>query len=554
MSPHRSIAIPGSEEPVLSKAVITGKLDPGEWIEVVLVLRFGPCDSQLELLERLTKEPSSHHEYMSHTQLETLLGSTYEDLEKIEDFAREYELSISDIDLGHRTIHLTGTAAAMEKAFDVSLCKCSSDEVDAPFRSHQGAVKIPEDLKDLVLGVLGLSNPTVVGTSKYDENIISNAQCFKLHSAQESPYFNPREIAQLYNFPSDATGKGQTIGIIQAGGGYYREHLREYFEGYLGIPMPKITSMSVHGGHNNPGKNLMYDSEVCVDMEIVGAIAPDAHIVVYFAPDTSYLGLYEALHYAIHNKTHRESVISISWGNKECRNSAVFMALINQLLQEAALLGITVCASSGDYGSSNVRYSTPSDGTANVDFPASSPWVLACGGTRLYADSEKASILKEVVWNDGILGATGGGVSSFFSTPDYQAEAGINPTAVNPGSRIGRGVPDVAGNASHETGYITKVNDKSFINMGGTSAVAPMWAGLVALLNEKLNTRLGFINPLLYQIPESAGAFNRITEGNNQYVSEVPGYSAGPGWNACTGLGTPNGEKLYEALKEMLAK
>jgi kumamolisin len=170
-----------------------------------------------------------------------------------------------------------------------------------------------------------------------------------------------------------------------------------------------------------------------------------------------------------------------------------------------------------------------------VDFPASSPFVLACGGTRLEAADDE--IAREVVWN-AAGGATGGGISDVFAPPQWQSSAGVPPSA-NPGGRRGRGVPDVAGDADPATGYRVRVDGRDAV-FGGTSAVAPLWAALVARINQRLGTPVGFVNPRLYAAP--SGAFNDITSGTNG------AYDAAAGWDPCTGLGTPDGAALLDAL------
>jgi kumamolisin len=212
------------------------------------------------------------------------------------------------------------------------------------------------------------------------------------------------------------------------------------------------------------------------------------------------------------------------------------MLAMDSAFQDAAALGVTVCCASGDDGSGD----RVNDGHAHVDFPASSPHVLACGGTRL--EGSGATIEKEVVWNEGTNnGATGGGVSDTFALPDWQSKAKVPPSA-NAGKHVGRGVPDVSGDADPQTGYEVLVNGQSFV-IGGTSAVAPLWAGLIALANQKLDTRLGNVSPLLYKLSSKSGAFHDISTGNNG------AYKADAGWDACTGLGTPNGQKLISALQ-----
>jgi kumamolisin len=199
-------------------------------------------------------------------------------------------------------------------------------------------------------------------------------------------------------------------------------------------------------------------------------------------------------------------------------------------------MGVTVCVAAGDDGSTD----GVTDGQNHVDFPASSPNVLACGGTRLVSSS--IAITSETVWNElaNNEGATGGGVSDVFPLPSWQNGVGVPPSA-NPSHNVGRGVPDVAGDADPTTGYVTLFDGHSDV-IGGTSAVAPLWAGLIALINERMGKPAGFINPLLYQSPEKAPDFNDVTSGNNG------AYTAGPGWDACTGLGSPIGAQVAAAL------
>lgn len=198
-------------------------------------------------------------------------------------------------------------------------------------------------------------------------------------------------------------------------------------------------------------------------------------------------------------------------------------------------MGVTVLVACGDNGASDGT----SGGTPTVDFPAASPYVVACGGTTLTLSG--TSIQSEKVWNDLSQneGATGGGVSEVFALPSFQQSVNV-PKA--PNGFAGRGVPDVAGDADPVTGYSVIVDGQQEV-IGGTSAVAPLWAGLFALINQSLGANVGYVNPLLYSANEEA-SFHDITSGNNG------GYSAGPGWDACTGLGSPNGAALLAALKK----
>jgi kumamolisin len=271
-----------------------------------------------------------------------------------------------------------------------------------------------------------------------------------------------------------------------------------------------------------------------LDIEVAGAVAPGAKIVVYFAPNTD-AGFLDAINQAAMDKTHKPSVISISWGGPESSWTAQSLQNYNSALQAAAAVGVTVCCASGDNGSTDGS----SDGSDQVDFPSSSPYSLACGGTSL--DISGSAIASEVVWNDlPNGGATGGGVSATFPLPSYQANAKVPPSANSGGP--GRGVPDVAGDADPQTGYLVQADGSQFV-VGGTSAVAPLWAGLVALFNQMIGTPVGYLNPNLYQkVALAAGTFNDITSGDNG------DYKAGPGWDPCSGWGSPNGARILQSL------
>ena len=264
-------------------------------------------------------------------------------------------------------------------------------------------------------------------------------------------------------------------------------------------------------------------------MEVAGAVAPAAQVVVYFAPNTD-KGFLDAVNAAVHDTTHDVSVISISWGGPESTWTTQALDAMDAAFSAAAALGISVFCASGDNGSSDGQ----TDGLAHVDFPASSPNAVACGGTTLRTTGTTTD--SETVWNGS--GATGGGVSDHFGVPSYQA--GTDPVSANPGARRGRGVPDVAAVADPETGYQVLVDGQALV-IGGTSAVAPLWAGLAARLQQLLGLRLAPLQPHLYG---AASALRDVVEGDNG------AYRAGPGWDACTGLGSPDGQALLASLSD----
>jgi kumamolisin len=349
--------------------------------------------------------------------------------------------------------------------------------------------------------------------------------------------YTPPQLAKLYDFPA-LDGEGECIGIVELGGGYDQNDINSYFSN-LGLQPPIIVAVSVDGSTNSPtGDPNGPDGEVMLDIEVAGSIAPSAKIAVYFAPNTD-SGFLDAVTTAINDTKNRPSTISISWGSAENTWTNQAMQSFDQAFQDSSTMGITVCVASGDSGSSDGE----TDGLAHVDFPASAPYVLGCGGTRL--NSNGSVITSEVVWNDLMIGggASGGGVSSVFPLPDWQNNIGVPPSA-NPGAQVGRGVPDVAGDADPATGYVVIVDGQSTV-FGGTSAVAPLWASLLALLNQKLGNPVGYTNPFFYEklVTKSSNGikdqgFDEIMKGNNG------AYSAGAGWNACCGVGRPDGSKL----------
>jgi kumamolisin len=344
--------------------------------------------------------------------------------------------------------------------------------------------------------------------------------------------FTPLQLASLYDFPP-GTGQGECVAIIELGGGERKADLSGYFSA-LGIGAgPQVTAVSVDHGKNHPtGDPNGPDGEVMLDIEVVGAIAPQAHIAVYFAPNTD-AGFLDAITTAIHDTTNKPSVISISWGGPESSWTQQSMAAFDSAFQAAATMGITVCVASGDNGSSD----GVNDGADHVDFPASSPHVLACGGTSLQASG--SAIGSETVWNDGAQGgASGGGVSAVFTLPAWQDGLQTTQTSGGTAPLTMRGVPDVSGDADPQTGYNVRIDGTDTV-IGGTSAVAPLWAGLIARINATNGRPVGFINPTLYARP---AVLHDITEGNNG------DFAASPGWDACTGLGSPDGVQIATLL------
>jgi kumamolisin len=513
MPNSRKVALAGTERVALHEARIIGPTDSHQLIEVSVVLK-----------HRQPLPPAQHHaRHLSHDEFASTYGAHPEDIDKIRQFAREYNLQVLERgdEVLRRTVTIAGTAANMEKAFGVELNEYEHPE--GSYRGRIGSIQMPEEYASAVSGVFGLDDRPIAHPH-FRCHVPNGA--FGARVANLS--FNPNQVAALYGFPTGVDVSTQTIGILELGGGYRPADIKNYFR-KLGIAAPAVKSILVDHAHNRPTTSNSADGEVMLDIEVAGAVAPGVGIAVYFAPNTD-RGFQDGLSTAIHDQLNKPAVVSISWGGPESTWTTQAMQAMDQVAQEAALLGITITVASGDNGSSD----GVSDSQNHVDFPASSPNVLATGGTRL--TSASGAVTQETVWNDGSQGgATGGGLSVVFPRPDYQT-----------GSVTGnfRGVPDVAGDADPETGYNILVDGHSMV-VGGTSAVAPLWAGLIVLMNQKLGRRLGFLNPLLYPINPPDG-LRDITEGNNG------AFSAGPGWDATTGKGTPMAPQLIAALAAAL--
>ncbi|WP_198117302.1 S53 family peptidase [Massilia rhizosphaerae] len=482
--------------------------------------------------------------YLTRAEFAAQHGASEADFAAVAAFAQKAGLVVVERRPAARSMVLSGTAGQVAAAFGTAIERV--EHAAGISRRRTAPVHLPPELDGIVEGVFGIDDvPIARPHFKFSKDSAQAALQASMPlaaaptDAQAASGFTGADLAKLYDFPAGLDGSGQCIAIIELGGGYRTNDIKAYFKS-LHLAAPSVTAVSVDGGKNSPSLPWSADAEVMLDIEVAGAVAPKAHIAVYFAPNSEQ-GFVDAIAAAVHDDVHKPSVISISWGAPESDWTEQGLAAMNQAFESAAALGVTVCCAAGDAGSGdqNPDNGTP-DGRAHADFPASSPYVLGCGGTRLTADG--GTIAAETVWNDDpASSATGGGVSDVFDLPAWQTDAGV-PKSVNPGARVGRGVPDVAGNASPATGYRVRVDFMTY-TIGGTSAVSPLWAGLVALLNQKLAQPVGWLNPLLYGPLVGSGAMRDITSGDNG------GYAAGAGWDACTGWGAPVGTKLLAALE-----
>jgi kumamolisin len=527
---HNRHTLAGSKRSPMRGAREIGPANPSEKIEVTIRLRSRAGKKPAVTADNF-KQPLGQRKILTRDEYEQSHGADPHGISLIESFAREHGLTVIEKSPGRRTVILSGTVANMSKAFGVEL-KQYEHPTAGRYRGRTGAIQIPDNLKDQVEGVFGLDNRPQAQPHFRRRRA---GRGVKPHAAAGAS-FTPPQVASLYEFPTDADGSGECIAIIELGGGFVQSDLTNYFN-QLNLPKsPTVTAVSVGNGQNQPtGDPNGPDGEVMLDIEVAGSVAPGANIVVYFAENTD-AGFLNAVTTAVHDKTNNPSVVSISWGSAEVDWTDQAMTSMDEAFQSAAAMGVSVCIACGDNGSTD----GVNDGLQHVDFPASSPYALACGGTLLQASGD--SISNEVVWNELASGegATGGGISDFFDLPSYQQNARVPPSA-NSGGRVGRGVPDVTGDADPNSGYQTLVDGQSDV-IGGTSAVAPLWAGLIARLNQDLGQPVGYLNPLLYQKVATSGGFNDITSGNNG------AYTAKSGWDACSGFGSPIGTAIEAAL------
>lgn len=503
MAEPRYVPFPDSHHEAPPDARRIGRLDDGERVEASVYVkpRPGQTGSGDVLAERARRHAP--------------------DIDSIKFFALDQGLDVIEADARRRLVRLSGTAASMRAAFGADLHWFEAE--GAKFRGYTGALHLRADIADVVESVLGL-----------DTRPVAKPRLRMMRPAQAGAAYLPNQVGGFYGIPTTPTGAGESIAIIELGGGFHQSDITAAFRA-MGLTPPIVVAVGVDGATNAPSTANSADGEVGLDIQVAGGIAPGARIAVYFTPNTD-AGFADAITQAATDTVNKPSVMSISWGGPESGYSAQGRTTLNTALQDAANAGVTVTVASGD----NLATDGVSDGAVHVDFPAASPYVVGCGGTSITVSG--GAITAETVWNSGSNGS-GGGISTVFPVPSFQSGVKL-PANVSTGG-TGRGVPDVASDADPATGFRITVDGQTFA-VGGTSAVAPLWAGFFALVNAARGSRLGFVNPALYA---DAGDFREITTGNNMPAGSSLGYSAGPGWNACAGLGAMRGAQLLAALK-----
>ncbi len=497
---------------------------------------------------------------LTREQLEREYAVSPDDTAAVRRVLGRFGLTVNEGPPATGSLVVRGTAAQIEAAFQPGLGMYRG-ATGAQFRGREGQLKVPRALRGVLTGVFGLDQRRVahrrLGTPHATRAAASGGSTASAASAAGATSrtarapLGPDELERRYRFPV-GDGAGQTIAIAEFGGGYFPDDVRLFCRRH-GREAPAITTVPV--GLRPLTRERMRalpadrradargeSGEVMMDVEIVAGLCPKANISVLFAPFDQ-KGWIDLLDRVLALEPRPVSV-SVSWGSAEDDSdwSPAARRAINHRLHAAALLGITVCVATGDDGSGDQMQ----DGRGHVHFPASSPYVLAVGGTMLGHDDEEVAW-----WNDPgdrserRGGSTGGGVSVAYERPSWQRVRRVR--SINADARDGRIVPDVAALAGLP-GYGLIYNGRATMN-GGTSGAAPVWAALIARI---ASLRPGqapiFLTPLLYEKRRGRVAFRDITEGHNTSPDPGRGYRARQGYDAVTGWGVPDGEALLTTL------
>ena len=504
----------GSERGRKPLAVRVGDVDPASPIEVTVTLRRP---------ERFAKDAEAVKRVLGHFGL-----------------AVRAERPVTG------SVVMTGTAAQIEAAFRAGLAMYSHAR-DGVLRGREGDVSVPSELDGIVSGVFGLDQRRVA-------HRLERGGSAQATAGDGAPPLGPADLERRYSFPAGDCS-GQTIAIAEFGGGYFPDDVRQFCQAH-GCALPQIEAVSVGATPLTPaqiaalaaeqqGPALGESHEVMMDIEIVAGLCAGAKICLFYAPFDQ-KGWIDLLDRVVAADPVPVS-LSLSWGLAEDSPdwSAAALDAINQRLRAASTRGITTCAASGDDGAGDQMH----DQHAHVHFPASSPFVLAVGGTMLDGADE-------VVWwntpgdrSQPRGGSTGGGVSVKFPRPAWQ---NVRVTSLNPDAIDGRVVPDVAALAG-PPGYSLVFDGHPTLN-GGTSAAAPLWTALIARIAAAYPAKPpAFLAPLLYQSvgdgpARGATAFVDITKGCNASPQPGFGYDAQVGFDAVSGWGVPNGQALLASL------
>jgi kumamolisin len=520
-----------------------GPADENEHFKVTIVLNRRADGPPIPGASYFLHTPPSERPRLSEAEFAARYGASPDAIEKVSAFARAQGLTVDETNAARRTVVVSGTVAQFNRAFEIKLQLYEHEVERGPrpgkqtetYRGRDGFIHVPADLEDIIVGVFGLDNRRITKRGLADP--------------PATTLLTMPTITKLYDFPPNLAA-GQTIAVFSEAG-----YLASDISANFGGSPPSVIDVAVDATNS-----LFPDLETTQDIFIAASAAPGAQIAVYFTT-YSQVGWVDLLTRVIHPSPGDPqcSVLTTSFYVSNGDDAATLLAsgispswitAVTQMLQDAAIQGVTFCTCSGDNGTD----ARVGDGQPHVWYPATDPWALACGGTTI--GNVSGTNCDEWAWADTftfggftLSGASGGGVSDYFPQPWYQSATDI-PVSIKDG-HVGRGVPDVAANASPNSGCsIILGGALSAWPTNGTSASAPLWAGLVAVLNAALGQNIGFINPVIYAL-NGAGFRDILPEpgASNNAFAGVPGYPVTPGWDAVTGWGTPKGVELLHALR-----
>ncbi len=499
-----------------------------------------------QLASAINAQHPSKRKYLTPEVFLKQHGPSEESREKVCAWARNNGLEVKHDGTDGNLIHVRGR---LNRFMDLHRVELEQYEYNGHhFMGHRQTVSVPIEVADAIAGVHGLNDAEFAFKRE-------NPHPMEMETETEKSWTNVTApvMAQLYNFPS-GDGNGQKIAIYETSLNMTPSNITTYFNVVLKVAEPTIkyrynNQFTQPTAGNDSG-------EAMLDIEVAAAAAGGAEFCMIAHSKGMYAGLYDAIY------NYKADVISISYGWPEYTVMGTsFANAMKTLTNAAAALGITICVASGDSGAAGSGEWT-STRVNNVAFPGSLPTVLACGGTYSEITGDVASpvLNGNAVWNNNnstkVRGATGGGVSLVYTAPAWQKQATL-PATVNADPVIhgqGRCLPDVAANGDPGSGYYIYYNN-AFHVTGGTSAAAPLWAALMAILNQNLGYNLGFVNQLFYdlQIQSSSPPFHQVSDGNNgnSYQDKPAVYYArkNENYNACCGLGVPDGKALLSGIK-----
>lgn len=535
-SPSESIRIP-DHVPVQAcrTASFVDRLEGSTSVPITFVLPLRNPEELAKLIEQIydPTDPEHYGKYLTTAEFIERFAPTQENYEKVIAHAASLGLKVNVTHPNRILLNASGEAQLIESAFNLNLHHYLSPD-GRHFHAPNNDPEVPLHVASLIHGIIGLDNYARCKPYYHQKKMASQSQ----DASREFPSgpgggFGPSDLLKAYNLLGvPANGSNQIIALFELA--TYQASDIEAYTQYFGLPPAKLKDILVDGGSHEK-----IDAEVTLDIQLALALAPESEIYVYEGPNSNQ-GVLDTYNRIATDNLAKQ--VSTSWGLGENLVNIQYLQAENAIFQQMAAQGQTIYAAAGDSGAFD---DYPESGSRKliVDDPASQPYVVGVGGTRLTVNATTGAYQMESVWNDGLgNGAGGGGVSRVWPIPAWQANVSTASSLTH------RNVPDVALNADTETGYAI-FYDGQWQIYGGTSCAAPLWAAFTACVNQSLSEAqkpsLGFANPRLYAIATGTSYqsdFHDVTMGNNLHYFAHAGYDNASGW------GSFNGNNLYAAL------